>query len=89
MLDDLIINEADGVRAKLSKEVVVTVKFTEGDLCLLRDKWREQHNKARTKYKILPEFDDAQLIKYIVWEARGKETARVLKKFQKRDSSSS
>lgn len=83
MLDDLIFNEADSVRTKLSKEVVVTVKFTEGDLCLLRDRWKLQHDKARAKHKGLPEFDDAQLIKYIVWEARGKETARVLKKIQK------
>lgn len=67
------------VRAKLSKKVVLTIEFCEGDLYLLRDRWRPEYDRAAKRYpKAVARFTDELVVKYAVWEARNRELRKAL-----------
>lgn len=77
------LSEVDRIRTKLSKKlskkVVVTVQLTEGDLALLRRRWKAKHKENKKKYpKLTPPFTDELLIKYVIWEAKSVELKRTM-----------
>ncbi len=76
---------ADKVRRELSKTVNITIKLTQGNLHILRRRYREQHETCRTKYpKLVGELTDDLLVKYAVYEINNQQIQEEFSKLVKK-----